>query len=96
MRKRPTMRKKVRLRSRMSDIDSQKYQKSGLNGKQPFMEICVQEKSAKEKPPLIRPPSLDGCEVKSDPKMENDLNPTRRVHGGPKGKNNALFFYTAS
>ncbi|GFU71219.1 uncharacterized protein TNCV_2673831 [Trichonephila clavipes] len=70
MRRRPIIRKKVRLNSRMSDIDSQKYQKSVLNGEQLFMEICVQEKSAKEKPP-----SLDGCEVKSDPKMENDRGP---------------------
>ncbi|GFS94531.1 uncharacterized protein TNCV_2015321 [Trichonephila clavipes] len=53
MRKRSTTRKKVRLKSRMSDIDSQKYQKSVLNGEQPFMEICVQEKGAKEKPPLL-------------------------------------------
>ncbi|GFX54660.1 uncharacterized protein TNCV_793461 [Trichonephila clavipes] len=75
MRKRSTMRKNVRLKSRRSDIDSQKYRNSVLNGEQPFMEICVQEKSAKEKPPLIRSPSLDGCEVKSDPKMENDRGP---------------------
>ncbi|PRD31561.1 UNVERIFIED_CONTAM: hypothetical protein NCL1_23201 [Trichonephila clavipes] len=67
--------KKVRLKSRMSDIDSRKYQKSVLNGMRPFMEICVQEKSAKEKFPLIRHPSLDGCEVKSDPKSENDRGP---------------------
>ncbi|GFV01771.1 splicing factor 3B subunit 2 [Trichonephila clavipes] len=53
MRKRSTTRKKVRLKSRISDIDSQKYQKSVLNGEQPFMEICIQEKGAKEKPPLI-------------------------------------------
>ncbi|GFX73852.1 DUF1758 domain-containing protein [Trichonephila clavipes] len=75
MRKRSTMREKVRLKSRRSDIDSQKYRKSVSNGEQPFMEICVQEKSAKEKPPLIRSPSLDGCEVKSDLKMENDRGP---------------------
>ncbi|GFX40444.1 integrase catalytic domain-containing protein [Trichonephila clavipes] len=58
MRKRPTMRKKVRLKSRRSDIDSQKYRKSVSSGEQPFTEICVPEKSAKEKPPLIRLPSL--------------------------------------
>ncbi|GFW56200.1 splicing factor 3B subunit 2 [Trichonephila clavipes] len=39
MRKRSTMRKKVRLKSRRSNIDSQKYRKSVLNGEQPFMEI---------------------------------------------------------
>ncbi|GFY13435.1 hypothetical protein TNCV_1803061 [Trichonephila clavipes] len=50
MRKRPTMRKKVRLKSRRSDIDSQKYRKSVSNGEQPFTEICVQEKSAHSPP----------------------------------------------
>ncbi|GFV04784.1 uncharacterized protein TNCV_1743451 [Trichonephila clavipes] len=75
MRKRPTMRKKVRLKSRRSDIDSQKYRNSVSNGEQPITEICVQEKSAREKPPLIRHPSLDSCDVKSDPKMENDRGP---------------------
>ncbi|GFY29087.1 uncharacterized protein TNCV_4722151 [Trichonephila clavipes] len=80
MRKRSTMRKKVRLKSRRSDIDSQKYRKSVLNGEQPFMEICVQEKSAKEKPPLIRPPSLDGCQVKSDPFSKMTGAPNAHIH----------------
>ncbi|GFY71233.1 uncharacterized protein TNIN_450901 [Trichonephila inaurata madagascariensis] len=55
MRRRPTMRKRVRLKSRMSDIDSQKYQKSILNGERPFMEIYIQEKSTKEKPLSFTP-----------------------------------------
>ncbi|GFV47749.1 uncharacterized protein TNCV_2653121 [Trichonephila clavipes] len=41
MRKRSTMRKKVRLKSRRSDINSQKYRKSVSNGEQSFTEICV-------------------------------------------------------
>ncbi|GFU54988.1 uncharacterized protein TNCV_4559631 [Trichonephila clavipes] len=61
MRRRPIIRKKVRLKSRMSDIDFAKISRGGRNIKeeeiiikreQPFMEICVQEKSAKENPSL--------------------------------------------
>ncbi|GFW57178.1 hypothetical protein TNCV_540951 [Trichonephila clavipes] len=74
MRKRQQCEKRLDLNlERATSI--RKNIKSVLNGEQPFMEICVQEKSAKEKPPLILPPSLDGCEVKSDPKMENDRGP---------------------